>query len=151
MSQAPGWYPDPFDRGQERYWDGKLWTQGTRPEGGAEDATGSGPQGDLAGPVRESVTASPTPAAPPDQQAMVSGAVDPARGTPVAEHRRYSAAGRAGPTGCHLGLRGTRLVASPMAGVAQATRRDLRHRRTALCIGAAALVLVAGGVSAGSS
>ena len=37
--QAAGWYRDPFHRDQERYWDGRMWTQGTRPEGeGAEGA-----------------------------------------------------------------------------------------------------------------
>lgn len=27
----PGWYPDPFDEADERYWDGHRWTQGTKP------------------------------------------------------------------------------------------------------------------------
>lgn len=27
----PGWYPDPFDEADERYWDGTRWTQGTKP------------------------------------------------------------------------------------------------------------------------
>jgi hypothetical protein len=40
VSQAAGWYRDPFHREQERYWDGRLWTQGTRPVG-AEEANGS--------------------------------------------------------------------------------------------------------------
>lgn len=31
MGQDAGWYRDPFHREQERYWDGRLWTQGTRP------------------------------------------------------------------------------------------------------------------------
>ncbi|MFN8156617.1 MAG: DUF805 domain-containing protein [Candidatus Nanopelagicales bacterium] len=32
---APGWYPDPGQAGQERYWDGAAWTQSTQPVPGA--------------------------------------------------------------------------------------------------------------------
>lgn len=28
---TPGWYPDPTDAGQERWWDGTTWTRTTRP------------------------------------------------------------------------------------------------------------------------
>jgi hypothetical protein len=33
MSQqaAPGWYPDPQDPGQTRWWDGSAWTESTQP------------------------------------------------------------------------------------------------------------------------
>ncbi len=30
MSEAPGWYPDPFFGGRERYWDGGEWTEQCR-------------------------------------------------------------------------------------------------------------------------
>jgi hypothetical protein len=26
-----GWYPDPFDESEQRYWDGERWTAGTNP------------------------------------------------------------------------------------------------------------------------
>ena len=117
MSQAPGWYPDPFNRDQDRYWDGKLWTQGTRPEGGP------------AGPARESVD---------------SGAVDPSRGMPVSEAPFYA------PLGAPVRPVVTQPPGGPAptsTGLAHATGRH-RQRGKALGIGAAALLLVAGGVSA---
>lgn len=44
---APGgWYPDPIDAGQERYWDGWQWSRTTRPRGGqAGPVPGFGQQG----------------------------------------------------------------------------------------------------------
>ncbi|MCX7620241.1 MAG: DUF2510 domain-containing protein [Acidimicrobiales bacterium] len=27
----PGWYPDPFEEAEARYWDGTRWTRGTKP------------------------------------------------------------------------------------------------------------------------
>jgi hypothetical protein len=49
VSQAPGWYRDPFLRGHERYWDGRLWTQGTRPaEGEGTGTNGSAASADNA-------------------------------------------------------------------------------------------------------
>jgi Protein of unknown function (DUF2510) len=47
VSQAAGWYRDPFLRDQERYFDGRVWTQGVRPvgsvgPGAALDAPGGG-------------------------------------------------------------------------------------------------------------
>ncbi len=38
MNQPAGWCADPFDREQERYWDGKVWTAHVRPPGVAHDA-----------------------------------------------------------------------------------------------------------------
>jgi hypothetical protein len=35
MATTPaGWYDDPFMDGQQRYWDGRRWTEGTRPAEG---------------------------------------------------------------------------------------------------------------------
>jgi Protein of unknown function (DUF2510) len=110
VSQAPGWYPDPFHRGQQRYWDGKLWTQGTQAEGAAEHSDGSGAQ-DAAAPF---YAPSGSPAGPADTQPL---------GVPASSS----------PTS---------------AGPAYAGGRDRKQRRTALAVGAAALVLVAGAVSA---
>lgn len=31
-SLPQGWYPDPKDESQERYWDGKVWTEKTAPK-----------------------------------------------------------------------------------------------------------------------
>ena len=42
---APGgWYPDPVNSAQERYWDGWQWSRNTRPRAGAAPAA-SGPSG----------------------------------------------------------------------------------------------------------
>jgi hypothetical protein len=37
---APGWYPDPWARGQHRYWNGQVWTGDAFPHGPAEPSTG---------------------------------------------------------------------------------------------------------------
>ncbi|MGV7990932.1 DUF2510 domain-containing protein [Mycobacterium kansasii] len=31
LAIAPGWYPEPGQGGEERYWDGQNWTSETRP------------------------------------------------------------------------------------------------------------------------
>jgi hypothetical protein len=31
VSPPAGWYPDPFDESDQRYWDGERWTAGTNP------------------------------------------------------------------------------------------------------------------------
>lgn len=43
---APGgWYPDPANAAQERYWDGWQWSRNTRPRDGALPQQGTGPGG----------------------------------------------------------------------------------------------------------
>ena len=150
MGQAPGWYRDPFHRGQERYWDGKLWTQGTRPEGGAEGTTASAVGSEAAGLVGESLTASPAPFGAPQlvgQHAVASSAVDPARGTPAAEEPFYSPLGAPVQAVVTQPSGGPTSWTEPTMGLAHPKRRDRQQRRTALGLGAAALLLVAGGVS----
>lgn len=51
-----GWYPDPQDATQQRYWDGSTWTGHTAPQGGATAA----PVG--AAPAEASVPAAGAPA-----------------------------------------------------------------------------------------
>lgn len=43
-SAAPGWYPDPEDASQQRYWDGAQWTDQRQPASPAGDAFGQPPQ-----------------------------------------------------------------------------------------------------------
>ncbi len=38
MNQPAGWYPDPFNREQDRFWDGKVWTMHVHAPGAIEDA-----------------------------------------------------------------------------------------------------------------
>ena len=49
MSTPPGWYADPNQPGQQRYWDGNAWTEHVAPAGGpptgAPPAGGFGPPG----------------------------------------------------------------------------------------------------------
>jgi hypothetical protein len=141
VSQAAGWYRDPFHRGQERYWDGHVWTQGTRAEltevavVGSSNAVGDqsdyDPQPTPAVPDMSSVPPSHVPLAAPTSFAPL--------GAPV--HR--VAATTAAPTG----QPGT--WAPPTVGGAgpQHARRDRRGRNVMFGIAAAALVLIAGGVS----
>lgn len=47
MTEHPaGWYPDPYDRARERYWNGSEWTDDYRPAPSAEP----GPPGSWAPP-----------------------------------------------------------------------------------------------------
>ena len=32
-SGGPGWYPDPLDRFEHRYWDGTIWTEWVSTDG----------------------------------------------------------------------------------------------------------------------
>jgi Protein of unknown function (DUF2510) len=94
MNQPAGWCADPFNREQERYWDGKVWTAHVRPTGAAYDApppgletavpTGTTTHGQAsaipAGGASPAVTAwSPAahalPASPPHRRAMVLSAI----------------------------------------------------------------------------
>lgn len=126
MSQAPGWYSDPFFREQERYWDGRVWTQGTRPEGGPAEAADVQPRGAetaatwLDGPAAvESADEAPTfaPLGAPTPPVVAAPAVPPGGWAPPAT--------------------------SSVPG-----RRNNQRRLAVLGLGAAALVLVAGGVAA---
>lgn len=38
MTTPAGWYPDPSNASQQRYWDGTQWTEHTHPGAGAEQA-----------------------------------------------------------------------------------------------------------------
>jgi hypothetical protein len=67
---VPGWYPDPYDPTQLRYWNGEAWTESTtpaqgQPEPGAGGAPG-GPSGAGPDPWAGSppFTRPPSPAAP---------------------------------------------------------------------------------------
>ena len=42
MNQPAGWYTDPFNQEQERFWDGKVWTMHDRPPGSADQTPPSG-------------------------------------------------------------------------------------------------------------
>ncbi len=40
MTTPAGWYPDPYDASQLRYWDGSVWTESVTPAGGQGAAPG---------------------------------------------------------------------------------------------------------------
>jgi uncharacterized RDD family membrane protein YckC len=46
-SQAPGWYDDPENPAQQRYWDGNAWTDQRRPQQGPPPFQGQFGQNDL--------------------------------------------------------------------------------------------------------
>jgi hypothetical protein len=144
VSQAPGWYRDPFHRGQERYWDGRVWTQGARPEGAEEVVGNAGASSDVTDASdradRHPATIIPgAPAVPPI--ADVAPAAEssfaplgaPVQPVSVAAAPDVPSGEWAPPT---LGATGP-----------QHARRDRRARHVMYGIAAAALVLVAGGVS----
>lgn len=48
---AAGWYPDPQQPGQQRYWDGNAWTEHRAPSAPSEQSgSAAGPA--VAGPVK---------------------------------------------------------------------------------------------------
>ena len=44
QSTPAGWYPDPQNPGQQRYWDGNAWSEATQPLGGGAPAPAYGQQ-----------------------------------------------------------------------------------------------------------
>jgi len=74
VSMAPGWYPDPFSAGYQRWWDGKGWTPRTRVPDLPAD-----------------------PAAPADPMAPADTAVDPAAAQPPWSRWQPYAGGRPAP------------------------------------------------------
>ncbi|HXB36921.1 MAG TPA: DUF2510 domain-containing protein [Acidimicrobiales bacterium] len=141
MSQAPGWYRDPFHRGQERYWDGRVWTQGARPEAAKEVVSDAGASSDASDRADQhpASTIPGAPAVPPTANVAPAAASSFAPlGAPV--QPVSVAAGPAVPSG---------EWAPPTLGATgpQHARRDRRARHVMYGIAAAALVLVAGGVS----
>lgn len=44
---APGWRPDPYFDGRDRFWDGRRWTDHTCPAGTGGDVPGHAPLGAL--------------------------------------------------------------------------------------------------------
>lgn len=161
MSQAPGWYRDPFFRGQERYWDGRLWTQGTRapePEVVVEAATTETASGiEPAAGVDIAASTEPTPHPDDDVFALVNAEVevevvaapDPSPALPapspdvVPSFAPLGAPGRAAsavPTGAAAG--------AASGGRHAAPRQRKRFGSSVLAVCATAILLVGGGGAA---
>ncbi len=74
MSTAPGWYADPSNPAQVRWWDGVAWSPHTQPLAAPAPATARLPNPQFA-PV-----GSTAPVAPPPQYAFATPAAPAARG-----------------------------------------------------------------------
>jgi Protein of unknown function (DUF2510) len=155
VSQAPGWYRDPFFRGQERYWDGRLWTQGTRTEGadtGPESQPAAAEPQPVALPGPEPQPGAPSAAAPPpgaDLAALTSPDPTPAPVPPAAPPSFAPLGSPAQPVAPVMSVavvNAPDAVASRARHAASAPRTS--RRRAVFAIGAAALLLVGGGIAA---
>lgn len=63
--QTPaGWFPDPQDESQVRYWDGNQWTSQQAPRAPQASMPGQAPQPGMTGQATTTVTAPAPPAAP---------------------------------------------------------------------------------------
>jgi hypothetical protein len=127
VSQAAGWYRDPFHRDQERYFDGRVWTQGVRPVGAEEPVV--------------------VPAEPVGPTAPIAGA------TPTAVPSSLSAWTTPQPDPLAAPLGGP-VAWAPPPGVAPQPPpvAPRRRRRTGVVIGSiAAGVLVLGALGAGAA
>lgn len=78
-SRAPGWYPDPWDTGDERWFDGAAWTRHTRVPGASEP--GPPPPAARAGPPA-TVPGAPVPVAGPAGTAPGAPSAAPASPEP---------------------------------------------------------------------
>src|SRR5205807_5151260 len=93
----PGWYPDPWTRGQHRYWNGESWTTHTFPDGPADPA---GRDARAVPPAATWTTPSPAPPHPewsrPDSDpAGPSPAPEPVSASPVGRRSLRLPQGRA--------------------------------------------------------
>ena len=145
MSQAPGWYRDPFLRGHERYWDGRVWTQGTRPEGVEDTYQGDLTQAQLAHPdvVHPAAGTRSAPAEPSVPSPGAGPPVVPSFAPLGAPSDPTIAPPAGGPTTWAPPAMGTAGVAGSAHGGS-----DRHRRRAVVAIGAAALVLAGAGISA---
>lgn len=88
-TMAPGWYADPFERHQSRYWDGSTWTAHVADHGvGATDLPPPSPPP----PSPPSPTGTvPPPPPPPSPRALVEVDVSPIRpaARPKPRRRRW--------------------------------------------------------------
>jgi Protein of unknown function (DUF2510) len=135
VSQEAGWYRDPFHRGQERYWDGRMWTQGTRAEG--EGNHGAATTEGAVVPTSTSTSTSSGVSAADQADARLAAAFAGAASAPPSDVA-------AEPSFAPLG--GPMQPAAGGEGPHHAPR-GRRGRNIVLGVAAAALVLVAGGVS----
>lgn len=74
---APGWYPDPAQQGQQRYWDGTAWTQSTQPAPGvvpAPPAPPAAPAAPAAAPAAAAAAYVPAAPAAPAYSGPMTGA-----------------------------------------------------------------------------
>jgi hypothetical protein len=149
VGQAAGWYGDPFFRGQERYWNGRVWTQGTR------EAEGAG-----AGTVRSTPTLILTENPTSSSTSTEDGPADPADEAEARLEAAFASAGKLAhveddppaeepppqsfaPLGAPV-----RPVVTKKAAPRRAKRKAARLSRHAKGGVATALVLVAGCASA---
>ena len=156
MGQAAGWYRDPFHREQERYWDGHVWTQGTRPAGGDGDVAAATTTTDEGHEGGRTGRTEPSDPGDPGDPGDAADHADAPRTPPGAAPAPGSASRPVSwtPSFAPLGAPVRPAVTAPAAGQATpdlghggAHRR--RHRRRApFVVSAAAVVLLVAGLSA---
>jgi hypothetical protein len=78
MNGTPaGWYDDPEQSGQQRYWDGSAWTEHRAPGGQTAPTTPPAPAAPTPPPVAGAAAAPTPPPTPPPTGAPIGGATPP--------------------------------------------------------------------------
>ena len=126
--QQPGWFPDPYGTGSQRYWDGVRWTPHTQAPGTHVAAAGASPAGSGTDPT---LSLPQQPSTTPDLPAFPAGSAY--GGYPTTLVPSAGIAGGYAPTSNYPGATHPFAIADPTYYEGQ--NSPARKSRTGLAIG----------------